>query len=68
MNSGTTTYQVNGLESDGCTLVSREAYTLKAARREAAIILTDSEYLHSGLYKVEIINDRNGDCEIDFFV
>lgn len=26
----TTTYQVEGYDSDGCTLVSREAYTLKA--------------------------------------
>jgi len=61
-----TTYQVNGNDSDGCTLVSREAFTLKSAKQEARLIETDGEYLDSGLSRIEIIEDLTGDCVLEF--
>lgn len=62
-----TTYQVNGLDADGFTTVSREAFTLKEARREVAIIKGDPEYF-DGVKRIQVINDRTGDCEIDIRV
>ena len=61
----TTTYQVEGYDSDGCTLVSREAYTLKAAREEMRLILTDQEYIGADLRRVKVLNDLTGECVLD---
>ena len=64
----TKTYQVNGLDGDGCTLVSREAYTLKAARAEMLIIDSDPEYFGAGLARIEVLDDETGECLLDRIV
>jgi hypothetical protein len=62
------TYQVNGICSEGFTLVSREAFTLKAAKEEAKLILSDREYVQSGLTRVDIVGDLSETIELQYFV
>lgn len=59
-------YVIKGLEADGCELVSRVEYNLKAAKAEAHLIVTDPEYIEAGLHKVEV-QDGYGVCLFDVF-
>lgn len=62
----TQTYQVIGLDADGCTLVSREAYTMVAARAELKRIDVDTEYnLYGDLRRLQIVRDTDGARMVD---
>ncbi len=59
----TTTYNVDGLDEDGCTVVRREAYNLKGAKQELRLMLTDDSY--TDIVRVMVFNDETDECVID---
>ncbi len=58
-----TTYQVEGIDDNGDTVVSREAFTLKAAKQEMRDMWTDPTY--NGIARVVVTEDITGDVVID---
>jgi hypothetical protein len=60
-----TTYQVAALDSDGCTVTSQEAYTLKAAKQTMKDIRSDASY-GDDIVRIEVTEDTTGDVVIDW--
>ncbi len=60
-----TTYQVTALDSDGCTVTSQEAFTLKAARQLVKDIRSDVSY-GDDIRRIEVTEDLTGDVVLDW--
>ena len=60
-----TTYQITAYDSDGCTVTSHEAYTLKAARQALKDIRTDASY-GDDIRRIEVTEDLTGDVVLDW--